>query len=142
MFRPSNTTFFFRHSNTQGVADQTLTWGSSSFLPVAGRWSQSDNQGSPPTPPTPPPSPTISGPLPNALTSYPYSATLTTSGGQAPLTVTGDRQHPGWVNVSSSGVVTGTPPATGELTNLEVQVTDALGRTSTATVSIQVVQRL
>ena len=41
--------------------------------------------------------------------------------------------------MSTSGVVTGAPPATAELNNLQVRVTDALGRTSTANVSIQVV---
>jgi hypothetical protein len=136
VFRPSNTTFFFRHTNTQGNADQTLTVGSSTFLPVAGRWGQSDNTVTPPTPPTPPPAPTISGPLPNALINYPYSATLTKSGGQAPVTVQ-KISGPAWVSVSSAGVVSGTPPTTGTV-NVGVRITDALGRTSTATVPIAV----
>jgi hypothetical protein len=36
VFRPSNTTFFFRHTNTQGNADATLVFGESPWLPVAG----------------------------------------------------------------------------------------------------------
>jgi hypothetical protein len=132
VFRPSNTTFYFRHTNTQGNADQTLTVGSATFLPVAGRWSQSDNTVTPP----PPPAPTISGPLPNALVDYPYSANLTKSGGQAPVTVqktSGDQ----WISVSAAGVVSGTPPTSGTF-NVGVQITDALGRSATATVPIAV----
>jgi hypothetical protein len=36
VFRPSNTTFYFRYTNTQGNADTTLTFGQSPWLPVAG----------------------------------------------------------------------------------------------------------
>ena len=133
VFRPSNTTFFFRYTNTQGNADEVVITGQPSYLPVAGRWSQSDN----PAPPVPPPPPTISGPLPNALTSYPYSATLTKGGGQGTLTVQ-KISGPAWVNVSAAGAVTGTPPATAGTTNLGVQVTDARGLSSTAIVPIQV----
>jgi hypothetical protein len=38
VFRPSNTTFYFRHSNTQGVADKQFVWGEGPFLPVAGNF--------------------------------------------------------------------------------------------------------
>jgi hypothetical protein len=36
MFRPSNTTFYFRHTNTQGVADSSFIFGQPPWLPVSG----------------------------------------------------------------------------------------------------------
>ena len=30
------TTFYFRHTNTQGNADSQFTWGATGWLPVAG----------------------------------------------------------------------------------------------------------
>jgi hypothetical protein len=38
MFRPSNTTFYFRHSLTQGVADSQFVWtgAGTNWRPVAG----------------------------------------------------------------------------------------------------------
>jgi hypothetical protein len=36
VFRPTNTTFYFRHSNTQGNADSQFIWGESDWLPVSG----------------------------------------------------------------------------------------------------------
>jgi hypothetical protein len=36
MFRPGNTTFYFRHTNTQGIADSQFIWGEPGWLPVAG----------------------------------------------------------------------------------------------------------
>jgi hypothetical protein len=38
IFRPSDLTFYFRHTLTQGVADSQLTWtgAGSGWLPVAG----------------------------------------------------------------------------------------------------------
>jgi len=38
VFRPATTTFFFRHTNTQGNADSQFTWGASTWLPVAGKF--------------------------------------------------------------------------------------------------------
>ena len=35
LFRPADTTFYFRHTNTQGNADSQLTFGQPSWLPVA-----------------------------------------------------------------------------------------------------------
>ena len=137
VFRPSNTTFFFRYTNTQGNADEVVTTGQSSYLPVAGRWSQSDNP-APPGPPVPPPAPTIGGPLPLGLVNAAYSGTLTKGGGQAPVTVTKISGTAAWASVSAAGVVSGTPPATGNFT-LGVRITDALGRVANATVPIQVV---
>jgi hypothetical protein len=135
VFRPSNTTFYFRYTNTQGNANESITMGQASYLPVAGTWAQ---PGPPPPPPPPPPAPTIGGTLPLGLINSPYSATLTKSGGQPPLTVTKISGNATWANVSASGVVTGTPPATGNFT-LGVRVTDALGRTATANLPLQVV---
>jgi Leucine rich repeat len=128
VFRPANSTFYFRHTNTQGIADQSLVFGSSTFLPVAGRWRQSDA----PAPPT------ISGPLPPALTSFAYSATLTRTGGVTPIVVE-KISGPAWLKVSSAGVVSGTAPATAGPVDLGVRITDRRGLTDTATVRIQVV---
>jgi hypothetical protein len=37
VFRPGNTTFYFRYTNTQGNADEQFSWeGSSTWLPVSG----------------------------------------------------------------------------------------------------------
>lgn len=36
LFRPGNTTFYFRHSNSQGFADSQFVCGQPSWLPVAG----------------------------------------------------------------------------------------------------------
>jgi hypothetical protein len=38
VFRPSNTTWYFKRTNTQGVADFSLVYGESSWLPVGGFW--------------------------------------------------------------------------------------------------------
>jgi hypothetical protein len=38
VFRPGNTTFYFRHSNTQGVADNQFALGEATYLPVAGNF--------------------------------------------------------------------------------------------------------
>jgi hypothetical protein len=36
LFRPSNTTFYFRHTNTEGIADNQFLLGDLQMLPVAG----------------------------------------------------------------------------------------------------------
>ncbi len=36
VFRPGDATFYFRHTNTPGVADTTIPWGEPHWLPVAG----------------------------------------------------------------------------------------------------------
>ena len=36
VYRPDTVTFFFRHTLTQGNADSSVTWGGSTWLPVAG----------------------------------------------------------------------------------------------------------
>jgi hypothetical protein len=36
LFRPGNTTFYFRHTNTQGNADASFVFGQPEKLPVAG----------------------------------------------------------------------------------------------------------
>ena len=38
VFRPSNTTWYFKATNAQGVADMSLQYGDPSWLPVAGFW--------------------------------------------------------------------------------------------------------
>jgi len=36
LFRPGNTTFYFRHTNTQGNADSSIFFGQPGWLPVSG----------------------------------------------------------------------------------------------------------
>jgi hypothetical protein len=36
LFRPSNFTFYFRHTNTQGNADSSFAFGVPNWLPIAG----------------------------------------------------------------------------------------------------------
>ena len=36
VFRPSDAKFYFRHTNTQGVADSEFFFGEGPWLPVAG----------------------------------------------------------------------------------------------------------
>ncbi|HWL49331.1 MAG TPA: hypothetical protein VNT92_05595 [Acidimicrobiia bacterium] len=38
VFRPSNATFFLRHSNTQGIGDESFAFGVDTNLPAAGKW--------------------------------------------------------------------------------------------------------
>jgi hypothetical protein len=38
VFRPSITTFYFRHTNTQGNADAQFVWGQTLWLPIAGNF--------------------------------------------------------------------------------------------------------
>jgi hypothetical protein len=38
VFRPSNTTFYLRHTNTQGIGEQSFVFGQSTHLPIAGKW--------------------------------------------------------------------------------------------------------
>jgi hypothetical protein len=82
-----------------------------------------------------------SGALPSATNGTPYSATLTVTGGTAPYTwsiVAG--ATPQGLNLSSSGVINGTPTSVGSST-FTVQVTDStapLAFTATQTYSIEV----
>jgi hypothetical protein len=36
LFRPSNSTFYFRHTNTQGNADREFQFGEPNSVPVSG----------------------------------------------------------------------------------------------------------
>ena len=36
VYRPADTTFYFRHTLTQGIADDTTSFGESPWLPVTG----------------------------------------------------------------------------------------------------------
>jgi hypothetical protein len=79
-----------------------------------------------------------SGVLPTATVNTAYSTTLTGSGGTAPYTwniATGSL--PGGVSLASSGVVAGTPTATGTFA-FTVRLTDATGLTASANSSLTV----
>lgn len=53
LYRPSNWTFYFRYTNTQGVADETSTWGHSEWMPVGGVLGIVAGHPEPPQPPPP-----------------------------------------------------------------------------------------
>lgn len=38
IFRPGNSTFYFRYTNTQGNADESFLFGFSNWLPVSGNF--------------------------------------------------------------------------------------------------------
>jgi hypothetical protein len=151
LFRPSNSTFFFRFSNTQGVANESLGWGVPSYLPIAGNWG-TVTAGGPGTPPggpgpggpggpgTPVPL-SISGSLPKGVVDVTYSAQLAISGGVPPYTVT-KLSGPVWANVSTTGLVTGTP-LSGNLgsTHLQVRVRDSKGTQVTAAIVLTVINK-
>lgn len=73
-------------------------------------------------------------PLPAAVINVPYSATLTSTGGVGPFTwALASGTLPAGLNISSEGVIGGTPTALGT-TSFKVQVTDS--QTPTAAVDI------
>jgi hypothetical protein len=66
-----------------------------------------------------------------------YSATLTASGGLAPLSWSYNGSLPPGLSLSSSGVLSGTPPASGVFT-FTARVSDALGRSDSRTLTLVV----
>jgi hypothetical protein len=82
--------------------------------------------------------------LPSARVGVAYSQALSASGGQAPYTwalVSATPNTGSWVHVSSAGVVSGTP-TTAETETVVIRVTDSLGATSTAGLSMTVIPAL
>jgi Leucine-rich repeat (LRR) protein len=96
VFRPSNTTFFFRHSNTQGVADESIFWGQSNWRPVAGRFNVTGGGGGGNPPPPPP------GPFCSNVTG------MTQGDCEALLTLYAATGGPGWTD-AAGWAVTKTP---------------------------------
>jgi large repetitive protein len=81
---------------------------------------------------------TTPSPLPNAVTSTPYSVTLTASGGTAPYTWSGTGSFPPGLQINSTGVLSGTPTQVGSFT-ISIQVIDSKGVSATGSLSITVV---
>jgi len=78
--------------------------------------------------------------LPNGSVGSAYSQSLLAGGGVSPFTwmvVAGSGSLPPGLALSSSGVITGTPAATGTF-HFTVQVTDAGGRTATGLLSVSI----
>ncbi len=76
-------------------------------------------------------------PLPAATALTPYSETLAATGGSGVYTwsATG---LPGWLNLSAAGVLTGTPPATGNA-SFTIKVADSNGAAQSAVFALSVV---
>lgn len=75
--------------------------------------------------------------LPNAVVGQPYSASLAASNGRAPLTWRHSGSLPAGLTLSSSGVLSGTPTATGT-TSFTVFVQDDEGREDSRALSLAV----
>jgi hypothetical protein len=74
-----------------------------------------------------PPSITTASPLPSATIGIAYSQNLAASGGQSPYTWI-STTLPSWLNLSSAGALTGTPPVnTSASVEFNVTLTDSLG---------------
>ena len=77
--------------------------------------------------------------LPNATEGLPYNAQLVASGGSAPYSWSQSGAPTSWLTFPASGTLSGTPVAANVgVTEFPVTVTDALGATATATVSLTV----
>jgi hypothetical protein len=76
------------------------------------------------------PLPVLSGPAVEltAHVSHPFSAQYAVTGGKPPYAFSTSSPLPSWLTLSSSGVLSGTPPSTGS-TSGQVRVSDANGRT-------------
>lgn len=77
--------------------------------------------------------------LPNATLSTPYSVTLTSSGGVAPVSWSGtvSPNTGGWATVNPNGTITGTP-GTAETESVTVTATDLLGYSASKVLSLAV----
>jgi hypothetical protein len=80
---------------------------------------------------------TTTSPLPPATIALAYSQTLSATGGTGVYTWSASGQ-PAWLNVSPAGVLTGTPPTTGNA-SFTVTVTDTNGVARSATFAVTVV---
>jgi hypothetical protein len=80
--------------------------------------------------------------LPGGLVGSPYTSTLALSGGLAPFTWSLDTgAFPGGLNISSAGVISGTPTAPGTFT-FQIKLVDGALVTTTRQLSIAVLQPL
>jgi large repetitive protein len=82
---------------------------------------------------------TNTSPLPSATIGVAYSDTFTATGGSPPYTWSSGNL-PGWLTLSSAGVLSGTPP-TGTMgpVSLNIQVTDSLGGSVTGVFSLPII---
>ena len=79
---------------------------------------------------------TTASPLPAATVGSPYTTTLTASGGSGGYNWSASGL-PGWLTLSSSGVLSGTPPTPGPV-NFSVTVTDSTSHTATKDLTLPV----
>jgi hypothetical protein len=73
--------------------------------------------------------------LPSGMVSEPYNETITATGGIAPYTFTMQSGLPPGMNMSSNGVLSGTPTMDG-MFNIKLMITDAKGCSSKTSISI------
>ena len=99
----------------------------------------SGSTGSPPSPPPAPPLNIVTASLPNGQIGRPYSTTLTATGGTPPLSWarTAGAVPAGLTLSARSGVISGTPAATGAGTPLTFTVTDSGSAVQTRSVSLK-----
>jgi len=107
----------------------------SKMVPLTMRYAGGNSGGGPPPPPPPF---ILTTSLPDGVVGVPYNQTLTASGGSGALqwsVVSGTL--PAGLSLGTNGILSGTPTATG--TNpFSVQVIDALNRTDTKALSLQI----
>ncbi|HUR08669.1 MAG TPA: putative Ig domain-containing protein, partial [Nonomuraea sp.] len=84
----------------------------------------------------------VTASFPDAVVSSPYSQTIQTDGGKAPiaLTLTSSDLPPG-MTINSAGALAGTPSATGTFT-FTVQARDANGATTTRSYTLTIIESL
>ncbi len=75
--------------------------------------------------------------LPNAVTGTPYSISLAAAGGTAPYSWSGSGSFPPGLQITSAGVLSGTPTQVGNFTFL-IQAIDSTGASATSSFSISV----
>jgi hypothetical protein len=78
-----------------------------------------------------------SSPLPAGTMGSPYSVTLSASGGTAPYQWSTQGSMPPGLTVSQSGILSGTPTATG-VYSVQIRVTDSTQASATATLSLSI----
>lgn len=127
-------------ASATSYTDSTVSSGSTYYYVVqavdtAGATSADSGQAVAVIPTSPPPLAVSTTSLPPATAGVSYSTTITASGGTGPYTWSGTTS--GGVTLSSTGLLSGTPPAAGTF-NEAVTVTDSTGAKASASLTLTV----